>query len=99
MREELLKGLNEEQIAKIKACKDNEEIIRLAKNEGIELTDEQLEAVSGGGCGQDGLVCPFCGQSDYYWRMTNGTLEIYVCNGCSNTFYCNSDTGEVRKTR
>ena len=50
MKEELFKGLNEEQIVKIKSCKNAEEMLTLAKNEGIELTDEQLEAVSGGGC-------------------------------------------------
>lgn len=46
MRKELLKGLT----AKIKACENQEEILKLAKEEGIELTNEQLEAVSGGGC-------------------------------------------------
>ena len=51
MKEELLKGLNEEQIAKVKACKSQEEMLALAKEEGFELTDEQLEAVSGGSCG------------------------------------------------
>ena len=54
MKEELLKGLSEEQISKVKACKNNEELLALAKQEGIELTDEQLEAVSGGACsGED----------------------------------------------
>ena len=48
MKEELLKGLTEEQIAKIKACKNQEEVLRLAKEEGLELTNEQLEAVAGG---------------------------------------------------
>lgn len=48
MKEELLKGLSEEQIAKIRECKSQEELLKLAKEEGIELTDEQLEAVSGG---------------------------------------------------
>ena len=37
MKEELLKGLTEEQIAKVKACKNQEEILQLAKEEGIEL--------------------------------------------------------------
>ena len=50
MKEELLKGFTEEQIAKIKACKNQEELLTLAKEEGIELTDEQLEAISGGFC-------------------------------------------------
>ena len=51
MNKELLNGLTEEQIAKIKACKNSQEIITLAKKEGVELTKEQLEAVNGGGCG------------------------------------------------
>ena len=51
MKEELLKGLSEEQIAKVKECKTPEEIMAIAKQEGIELTDEQLEAVNGG-CGK-----------------------------------------------
>ena len=50
MKEELLKGLNEEQIAKVKACKNQEELLKIAKEEGVALSDEQLTAVSGGGC-------------------------------------------------
>ena len=50
MREELLKGLSEEQIAKVKACKSQGEFLALAKQEGYELSDEQLAAVSGGAC-------------------------------------------------
>ena len=48
MKEDLLKGLTEEQILKIKECKTSEELLALAKAEGISLTDEQLEAISGG---------------------------------------------------
>ena len=51
MREELLKGLTEEQKAKVNACNSSEEILQLAMQEGVELNDDQLEAVSGGGCG------------------------------------------------
>ena len=49
MKKELLKGLTEEQIAKVKECKSHEELIALAKQEGVELTAEQLEAINGGG--------------------------------------------------
>ena len=49
MKKELLKGLTEEQIAKVKACKSHEELLALAKEEDIELTDEQLTTISGGG--------------------------------------------------
>ena len=54
MKKELLKGLTEEQIAKVKACKNSDELLAMAKAEGIELTAEQLDAVNGGACsGED----------------------------------------------
>ena len=64
MKQELLIGLTEEQIAKVKACKNQEEMLAVAKEEGIELTEEQLEAVSGGACTATPAkptVCPYCG--------------------------------------
>ena len=50
MKQELLKGLTEEQIAKVKACDNNADLLQLAKDEGVELTREQLAAISGGSC-------------------------------------------------
>lgn len=72
MKKELLQGLTEEQIAKVKACKTQEEMLSVAKNGGVELTDEQLEAVSGGSLSAskchdckdrifNDLWCPRCG--------------------------------------
>lgn len=62
MKKDLLEGLTEQQIAKVKACKSAEEILAIAQEEGIELTKEQLEAVSGGSCGSTNYnVCPSCG--------------------------------------
>ncbi len=40
--------LTPEQIEKAKAAKSVDELLALAKEEGIELTDEQLEAINGG---------------------------------------------------
>jgi len=40
--------LTPEQMEKAKACKTPEDIMGLAKEEGFELSDEELEAVSGG---------------------------------------------------
>ena len=50
MSNKLFEGLTKEQIAKVKACKHHNELLKLAKEEGIELTSEQLEAVNGGAC-------------------------------------------------
>ncbi|MBQ9042512.1 MAG: Nif11-like leader peptide family natural product precursor [Eggerthellaceae bacterium] len=46
--------LTEEQKAKARACKTPEEMLALAREEGYELPDEDLEAVSGGWCA---MVC------------------------------------------
>lgn len=94
MREELLKGLTEEQIAKVKACKNNEEILAVAKEEGAELTDDQLEAVSGGGCGfVQPTNCPGCNSTDFITADINmdGSRVTYFCNNCHRKFVSDSD--------
>lgn len=40
--------LTPEQKEKVKACKNADELIAIAKEEGHELSSEELEAVSGG---------------------------------------------------
>ena len=40
--------LTPEQMEKLKACKTPEDILALAKEEGYELSEAELEAVSGG---------------------------------------------------
>ena len=50
MREELFYGLTDQQIHKVHQCKSSIEILALAKEEGVELTQEQLAAINGG-CG------------------------------------------------
>lgn len=87
MKEELLKGLSEEQIAKLKECKSQEELLAVAKEEGVELTDEQLDAVSGGtSCLVEQFEekdltqkCPKCGSTSYT-RLGQYRLR---CNNCS----------------
>ena len=84
MKEDLLKGLSDEQIAKVKACKNSEELLALAKEEGIELTDEQLAAISGGFCSTASFVCPKCGSSDVsYYTQTSPMRKTWICT-CKN---------------
>ena len=86
MKEELLKGLTEEQIAKVKACKSQEELLAIAKEEGVELTEEQLEAVSGGFCSTPTRQCPKCGGTYFEWGETAG-LRRYYCKKCGILVY------------
>ena len=48
INKEILDGLSEEMRAKVGACETPEDLIALADEQGIELTDEQLQAISGG---------------------------------------------------
>ena len=90
MKEELLKGLSEEQIAKIRECKNTEEVLAIAKEEGIELTDEQLEAVSGGGCTKETVHCPNCGSTNLTKRAVGVAHRVsgyrFTCNDCGATW-------------
>ena len=91
MKTELLKGLTDEQIAKVRACKAQEEMLTLAKKEGIELTDEQLEAVSGGAC--TNYKCPNCGRGNAVetWHISKGTF--FSCPDCH--YYWDKDGRQV----
>ena len=84
MNQDLLKGLTKEQIAKAKACKNSEELLALAKQEGIELTEEQLNAISGGGCSLTLSIveCPYCGSTWINFISTN----TYKCSACDRKF-------------
>lgn len=87
MKKELFEGLTKEQIAKVKACKNQDEILALAKEEGVELTNEQLAAVSGGGCMTYTVKCPKCGSS---YIVENGSGKDYHCNSCGHDFNDNA---------
>jgi len=89
MKQELLKGLTEEQIAKVKQCKDHEKLLALAKQEGIELSDEQLSAVSGGGCFSTN-GCPNCGSDDYQKIEIEEKIDkrvFYKCRKCGEMWH------------
>ena len=46
--EDRIKALTPEQRARAKQCKSAEELLALAKEDGYELTDDELDAVVGG---------------------------------------------------
>ena len=87
MKKELLKGLSEEQIKKVEACKNSDEILALAKAEGMELTDEQLEAVSGGGCLGGTAKCSKCGSKDIRVRTEDDPNPGAGGGGTTTTYY------------
>ena len=88
MKEELLKGLTAEQLEKVKDCKSSEELLKIAKEEGIELSNEQLEAVSGGCATEDatGEKCPKCGGGRVVLRPLSSCNE-YECLSCGHKYY------------
>ena len=47
------KDISPELGEKAKACASPEELLELAREEGYELSDEELEGISGGGWGED----------------------------------------------
>ena len=88
-KKDLFKGLTEEQIAKVKACKSQEEMLQLAKAEGIELTSEQLEAVSGGFCDSSPKIypCPVCkSKAAVHVIQEAANYTRYECTNCNITF-------------
>lgn len=91
MKKDLLKGLTDEQIAKVKACKNQEEVLKLAKEEGIELSDEQLAAVSGGGCFSTAKCGKCGGELEEYWLPGRETVKV-KCKKCGNVFYKRIET-------
>ncbi len=61
--------------------KTAEELIALAEQKGIELSDEQLERVSGGNTGWTGHTCPNCGSSNTYLIINSDkSVGCYDCN-------------------
>ena len=52
MKKELLEGLTPEQIAKVKACDNVDDLLQLAKDEDVKLSEEQLDAINGGVCSE-----------------------------------------------
>ena len=88
MKNELLKGLSEDQIAKVRACNNTDEILALARQEGLELTSEQLEAVNGGACSNTDHCppCPSCGSTNVKCKCSGNKVSVFKCKDCGREF-------------
>ena len=76
--------LNPEMREKVDACKTPEELMALAKAEGMEIPEEQLERIAGG-WGDKARTCPECGSTDV---IVGGAKQAaaYVCQNCGHTW-------------
>ena len=90
-----MKNLTPELIAKARAAKSAEELLALAKENGIEMTeeeakicfdqlhtnaaisDDELEAIAGGGC--------FCDYFEKFFRLSNSANESSVPKCCDES--------------
>ena len=66
---------------KAKACKSQDELLALAKAEGVQLNDEQLAAVSGGGLcmSTPTFTCPKCGSTNVSAYNQTGPAIVWFC--------------------
>lgn len=89
----LWSDLPPEQVEKLKTCETSEELLALAKEEGVELSDDQLEQVSGGDLqglvrtlsGRNDVRCPECGGNQFQVSEMGG-MTMYECKKCGATF-------------
>lgn len=89
----------DDQLAMAKECGSAEELQELAFAEGVELADEDLDAVAGGAkwskeeddAPAPRKVCPSCG-GDVEWR---GPQKRYTCTSCGRDRMYPSDMKTV----
>lgn len=84
--------LSPELLEEAKACTTPEEVLAFAKKKGLKLSDEQIEAVSGGGWGIDDILkkavpeCPSCGSYEVAMSTIFGSPGAQQCR-CSKCGY------------
>lgn len=74
--------LTPEQVEKANACKTPEDILALAKAEGYEISDEELEQIAGGSFWDRPKNCPKCGSVNIYHYENH-----YYCHDCRYDWY------------
>lgn len=76
--------LTPEQLAKAKDCKTLEDVLAFAKSEFIELDNEQIESIAGGGWGVSGdkSACPECGS-----KAIDKDPDSWRCLDCGHSWH------------
>ena len=74
--------LTPEQQAKANAAKSPEDFLALAKEEGYELSDAELEEITGGSYWNRPTNCPKCGSVNIYHFENH-----YYCHDCRYDWY------------
>ena len=72
--------LTDEQKCRIDDAKGPEEIMEMAKAEGYELTDEELEDIAGGSFWMNEYYCPMCGSHDVAVWQNSNSGHCYSCD-------------------
>ena len=85
-----MEGLSKDQITKLEQCKNNDEILAVTKEEDVELNEEQLEAVNGGGCMTEAVQpaprCPYCDSTNRELVQHHENYTTYLCNACHRQY-------------
>ena len=86
---------NPELQEKLRDVENAEDVLAIVQEEGIELTDAQLDGIAGGGWGSSdsSLKCPYCGSTDVtdLGATSQGNPHDgneWHCNGCDSFFTC-----------
>lgn len=86
MKKDLLKGLTDEQIEKAKSCKTHEELLAVAEEEGVDLTEEQLDAINGGFYCRStpDFKCPVCQSKNVKSKYNENSIAEWYTNTCQD---------------
>ncbi len=71
-----------EQIEEAKKLATPEQMLAYARDNGIDLTDDEMDSIAGGYGSGEAIVCPYCGSTDINTRVK----EAYECRACGKAF-------------
>ena len=67
-----------EQIEEAKKLATPEQMLAYARDNGIDLTDDEVDGIAGGYVRIDGRACPYCGSREIYTAPA-GTCKCEEC--------------------